>query len=232
MAVQSQQCQENFSFPSFGLQEWMEIGGGFYDFHQSDQTQNQQNLILEAYLEKQRQEMDRFIILQNERLRTALQNQRKEQLFVYMRKVEEKVTSLLRKKEEEILQADRKKVELEDMLRKLEMENLTWQKIGKENEAMVLFLRNSLQKVKENIFLSKAEDAESCCVFSNQINGSIKGEREESEKMICKACNYQYSCVLFLPCRHLCSCKSCEGLLDSCPVCNSVKEASIEVFMI
>uniref|UniRef100_A0A2P2Q6C6 RING-type domain-containing protein n=1 Tax=Rhizophora mucronata TaxID=61149 RepID=A0A2P2Q6C6_RHIMU len=50
--------------------------------------------------------------------------------------------------------------------------------------------------------------------------------------MVCKCCNARSSCVLFIPCRHLCSCKACDAFLDSCPVCQTAKETSIEALMV
>uniref|UniRef100_A0A2P2Q3U0 RING-type domain-containing protein n=1 Tax=Rhizophora mucronata TaxID=61149 RepID=A0A2P2Q3U0_RHIMU len=49
--------------------------------------------------------------------------------------------------------------------------------------------------------------------------------------MLCKGCNSRNSCVLFIPCRHLCSCKACEPFLDSCPVCQTAREATIEALI-
>ncbi|KAL5995687.1 hypothetical protein ACLOJK_041804 [Asimina triloba] len=197
---------------------------------------------LAVHVERQRQEIDRFIALQNERLRVALQEQRKQQLIALMRRVEARTMVLLRQKEEDIAKACRKTEELEEYLRRIEAENQTWQRIARENEAMVLSLNNTLeQMMRENLclFSGGAEDAESCCDFSGESSPSIKREEEGAggedgrrKKMACKACNSRDSCVLILPCRHLCSCKHCETSLDSCPVCKSVKKASIEVYML
>ncbi|PIA27851.1 hypothetical protein AQUCO_07500038v1 [Aquilegia coerulea] len=185
---------------------------------------------------KQRQEIDQVIALQNERLRLALQEQRKQQQFILLKRLESKAQSLLRQKDEDLAKARRKTMELEDCIRKFEMENQAWQRVAQENESMVIALNNTLEEVRENacyLALADAEDAESCCCESSSSikNRGINEERLLKKKMTCKGCNVEKSCVLFLPCRHLCSCKSCESLLDFCPVCKSVKKGWMDVFM-
>ncbi|XP_057966471.1 probable BOI-related E3 ubiquitin-protein ligase 3 [Malania oleifera] len=199
----------------------------------------------EAQAEKQRQEIDQFISLQNGRLRLALQEQRRQQLAILLSKFESKTLPLLRQKEEEIAQAAKRTMELEDFLRRLEMENQGWQRVAKENEAMILSLNNTLEELREKAcggFLANgAEDAESCCDVNRAEdreegtgeNREIdNGEKQMTRKlMVCQSCNSRSSCVLFLPCRHLCSCKACEAFLDSCPVCRTGKKATIEVLI-
>lgn len=47
---------------------------------------------------------------------------------------------------------------------------------------------------------------------------------------MCKACGERESCVLLLPCRHLCLCTHCGStLLHTCPVCNSNMNATVHV---
>lgn len=248
MAVHAQHLFVGFS------QDWMETtnGLGFGNnngFSQSLQQQQQQQLsqfygqVVDPYLpsslmgfssesllalqiEKQRQELDRFITLQNERLRITLQQQSRQHQLSLLRRVESKTVNMLRQKDEELAKATRKTMELEDCIRKVEMENQAWQTVAIENESMAIALNNTLEQVRENETV--ANDAESCCCESPP---PCNQEETTTKKMICKGCNAQNSCVLFLPCRHLCSCKSCESLLDYCPVCKSVKKACIDVLI-
>ncbi|RDX86518.1 putative BOI-related E3 ubiquitin-protein ligase 3, partial [Mucuna pruriens] len=104
-----------------------------------------------------------------------------------------------------------------------------------------------------------AEDAESCCGSSNEgwrtiATGLQDKEREEgtsgikkennndnnnnknnkrsgggNERRLCRKCGKEESCVLILPCRHLCVCKVCGSSLHACPVCKSFKNASVHV---
>ncbi|BBG94794.1 GDSL-like Lipase/Acylhydrolase superfamily protein [Prunus dulcis] len=174
-------------------------------------------IALGAQLDLQRHELDCILQLQNEKLR---------------------------QKEEHLAQATKRAIELQDCLRKAEMESETWQRMAKANETMVIDLNNTLEQVRERlVFVSnEAEDAESCCGSCDR-GGHRDNDRvamlqehrvveEKGKKLACKNCNTRRSCVLFLPCRHLCSCKSCEPFLGSCPVCESTKEASMEVFLV
>ncbi|XVF35933.1 hypothetical protein REPUB_Repub19eG0014500 [Reevesia pubescens] len=212
---------------------------------------------LDAQLDMQRQELDCILQLQvlvllkiflflflsgkkqNERLRSALREQSKRQLAILLKNMESKALYLMRQKEEDLVKATKKTMELEASLRKAEMECESWQKLAKANEAMVMDLNNTLEQVRESLvlFSSTAEDAESLICGScdrDQQGELVKEETSNTtnKKMNCKHCNSRSSCVLFLPCRHLCSCKCCEAFLDSCPVCKSVIEASMKVFWV
>lgn len=202
----------------------------------NDNNNNHQSMVfsqgMAAQMEKEKQEIDMFISLQNERLRLGLLQQRKQQLQSILKKYESKAQIMLRQKDEEIAKAVNRTVELEDFLRRIEVESQTWQRVAKENEAMVVSLNSTIEQMRESacFFSNGVEDAESCCETGE--NRGVYEEQEENDKggkMICKSCNSGNSCVILLPCRHLCSCKACEVFLDSCPVCRMVKKASIEV---
>ncbi|KAL5780732.1 hypothetical protein ACOSQ2_011469 [Xanthoceras sorbifolium] len=203
---------------------------------------------LDAQLELQRQEIDCILQIQSQRLRSTLHEQRKKQLIVLLKSLESKAVNLMRQKEEDLAQARNKTMELEACLRESEIESETWQRLARENEAMVIDLSNTLEQVRERLFLvtNTAEDAESSFTGSCDHNDRDHHhqQQQQQEMMIsssnsskkrsiaCKRCNSRSSCVLFLPCRHLCSCKHCEPFLVSCPVCKSAKEASMEVFWV
>ncbi|CAK7346151.1 unnamed protein product [Dovyalis caffra] len=183
---------------------------------------------LDVQLDMQRREVDCMLQLQAERLRSALQQQRKQQLGIVLKSVESKVVSLIRQKDEYLAQATKKNMELEVCLRKVELESEQWQRVAREKESMVVDLRNTLEQLGERLVMAsnKVQDAESSCCGSCDR----EQDQESQKKMVCKGCNSRGSCIIFLPCRHLCSCNSCEAFLGSCPVCKSVKEASMEVF--
>ncbi|CAK9315991.1 unnamed protein product [Citrullus colocynthis] len=198
-----------------------------------------------AHVEKQRQEIDHYIRLQNENFRMALREQGKQQIAALMKKIELKTAIMLRQKEEEIAKAAKKTMELEIFLRKLETENQLWQRIAQENEVMAMSLNNTLDQMREKVSNS-FDDAESCCDMNSiaaaneeQIPArnrgteccSVSEQGKMKNKMICRCCKFRNSSVIFLPCRHLCCCKDCETVLDSCPVCKTGKKASIEALI-
>ncbi|KAI4333336.1 hypothetical protein L6164_018164 [Bauhinia variegata] len=107
---------------------------------------------------------------------------------------------------------------------------------------------------------AQMDDAESCCGSSGdrddedrEINsegwrtvvaGGAKDKDEEegtsktirnsgsnSRNRLCRNCGKEESCVLILPCRHLCLCTVCGSTLHTCPICKSFKNASVHVIM-
>ncbi|XVE93862.1 hypothetical protein REPUB_Repub01dG0231300 [Reevesia pubescens] len=212
-----------------------------------------------SQVEKQRHEIDQFIRSQNERLKLLLQEQRKQQVAVLVKEIESKASVLLGQKDEGIARATNKTMELQNLLKKLEMENEAWQRVAQENAAMVVSLNNTLEKLREQAsccFNNGVDDAESCCEVNREQEEGMEseenrgfaglvvtdhhhGQQEQVEErtrkmttiMVCKCCNSRTSCVLFLPCRHLCSCKDCAAFLDYCPVCRTAKKACIEALI-
>ncbi|XP_057511849.1 probable BOI-related E3 ubiquitin-protein ligase 2 [Actinidia eriantha] len=260
MVIQGQLCSDNFGFSLGGSQNFLESGYGFNEFGFNLSQKQQQNLCfnnnglvsnhnnhqaissshsIAAQIEKQRQEIDRVIHLQNERLRLALQEQRKQEAAIILRKCESRALILLKQKDEEIAKAKKRTSELEEFMRRIEIEGQTWQRMARENEAIVASLNNTIKQIRENQFFSNVvEDAESCCDDRGEREGETGENRgheerdnrgENSRKMVCKSCNSRNSCVVFLPCQHLCSCKSCLAFLGSCPVCGTLMKAAVEV---
>ncbi|KAF7810778.1 putative BOI-related E3 ubiquitin-protein ligase 3 [Senna tora] len=151
---------------------------------------------LALQFEKQSQDIDRYIKLQNEKLRMMLEEQRKQQVVALVKRVESETIFLMRQKEEEIAQARKKKVELEEFVRRLEQENEAWKKVAQEKEAMVLSLHNTLEQMKErgaynnnnkNGVVVVTDDAGSCCNEEEREVRNCGGE-EERKKMGCKRC--------------------------------------------
>ncbi|KAK8527875.1 hypothetical protein V6N13_085681 [Hibiscus sabdariffa] len=193
--------------------------GGFnqFPFTTPQQQQLQQPWNIQS-LCSDNNEIDQFILSQNERLRLLLQQQSKQQIAVLLKQIESKASSLFNQRDQEIQKARNKTTELQNLLEKLETDNHAWKKLARESEAMVVSLNKKLEILREQAAVG---DAESCC----------DEERRRKTTMVCKRCDSPSVCVLLLPCRHLCSCKDCEAFLDSCPVCTTEKKASIEVLI-
>ncbi|GER42341.1 SBP (S-ribonuclease binding protein) family protein [Striga asiatica] len=183
-----------------------------------------------AQFDNQRNEIELFISSQNGRLRMAVQEQRRQQTTQFMKKYESKIQNIIRQKDEEIEKAGKRTVELQDYLRRMEIERQTWQRAARESEAAAASLSSTINRLREETPAGGAAgDAESCCCPGD---GDGFGKLWNLEgKMICQRCNVRVSCVIMLPCKHLCSCRDCEALLESCPVCKVVKRASIEALI-
>lgn len=261
MAIEAQMYGENLGFALKGPRElFMENACGFVDPQKrSTLSDHQENLNylpdnsssellpkhslkdqqstpfsqnFAAHIEKQRMEIDQFIRIQNEKLRLALQEQRKQQTALIINKCESITKLLLNQKEEQIREASNRTFQLENLLTGMEIENQTWQRVAKEKETMVASLNSAIQRLKEtaNPPPNGVDDAESYC---QNIDGekTETGELGSMKKMVCRCCNNRNSCVIIMPCRHLCSCRDCEVFLYSCPVCRNVKKATIEVLV-
>ncbi|KAG9447354.1 hypothetical protein H6P81_013482 [Aristolochia fimbriata] len=208
---------------------------------------------LASCLYQQNLEVDALIRLQSEKLRLGLEDARKRHCRSLLSVLEQQVLKRLREKETELETASRRNLELEEKVRQISAENQIWFNVAKNNEAIVSNLRTSLEQIllqnagaakegygdsTEGAVGATADDAQSCCFAEEEQEQqkerrerTVRENREMKHRKTCRVCKENDVCVLLLPCRHLCLCKDCESKLETCPICNSMKNASLQIFM-
>lgn len=162
--------------------------------------------------------------------------------------IQQQILKKLREKEEEIQMMGNLNLALQERMKTLCVENQRLRGLAHTNEAAANSLRSSLEQVlavahatedRHNVCSAAGvgeEDAESCC-------GSGKGAAEEEAaaaesggggrglRRACRGCGEKESCVLLLPCRHLCLCTACGSGVHGCPICGSVMTGTVHVNM-
>lgn len=155
----------------------------------------------------------------------------------------------LKSKEEQILKMGQINRSLEEKVKSITVENEIWRELAETNEATANALRINLQHVLTELQQQQANggnDGESQCgsnfeedyhreVVVVEDGGERKMNDDECKSRIerrwCRRCWKEESCVLLMPCRHLCVCSLCVSFLNVCPVCNSVNSAALHVNM-
>ncbi|KAL6544616.1 hypothetical protein OROMI_023478 [Orobanche minor] len=200
--------------------------------------------------------IDRFITKHTEKVRMEIDERRKRDTRRMAVVVEEKILNKLKAKEEEIERIGKLNYALEERVDSLCVENQIWRDLAQTNQATVNSLRSNLERALAQFrdeqqrqradAADLTDDATSCC-------GSNYGETERrlpsdqspstggrdrdcnnisdgyTAPRMCRSCGREESCVLLLPCRHLCLCTVCGSALHTCPVCNGTKTASVHV---
>lgn len=192
---------------------------------------------LSAHLQHESEDIQRFMRLQTEKVRLALEEKTRRHSRALVATVEEGMMRTLKEKETELENASRRNAELEERVKQLTMDNQRWQNMAERNEAMVNTLKINLEQVvaqcreqsREGYGDSEADDAESCC--HDDTARTLKENKALKDQMTCRACRRNDICILLLPCRHLCLCKECESKLHTCPLCNAMKTASVQIYM-
>ncbi|KAJ0256641.1 BOI-related E3 ubiquitin-protein ligase 2 [Hirschfeldia incana] len=201
-----------------------------------------QDIDISSHINHQQHDIDRFVSLHMERVRFEIQEKRKTQARTIMVAIEQS----LRAKEEERDRIGKINHALEERVRSLSAENQIWRELAQTNEATANDLRNNLEQVLAQVNGSDAgldngngdngDDAESCC--GNSAGGetvrrtvAVEAHGKASKGRMCRNCGEQESCVLLLPCRHLCLCGVCGSSVHTCPICSSPKNASVHVNM-
>lgn len=205
---------------------------------------------------QQQLELDRLISQHMEKMKMEIEDRKKQQLRRMMAAIEEAMAQRMREKEEEIEKIGRINVELEERVKTLCLENQLWRDLAQSNEATANALRTNLEQVlqqmRENAAGELTDDAVSCCGSSGcgeegeredggkrwqrrRLTEDEEGDgkkwvyRGEKNRRLCRKCGEGESSVLLLPCRHLCLCTACGPTVNACPICNSVKNASVHV---
>ncbi|KAK9070622.1 hypothetical protein SSX86_011024 [Deinandra increscens subsp. villosa] len=189
----------------------------------------------------QQLEMDRFISYHTEKVRLDVEERRKRNSRRIIAAVEEGISKRLRAKEEEIVKISKLNWALEEKVKSLCAENQIWRELAQTNEATANALRSNLKQVLEQAVddeyrhrgtaacVDDAEDAQSCCESNNEEKRRLIIIDQENMNRLCKKCGYGESCVLLLPCRHLCLCTLCASSVNTCPLCKSTKNISVHV---
>ncbi|XP_050370423.1 probable BOI-related E3 ubiquitin-protein ligase 3 [Argentina anserina] len=207
-------------------------------------------------IQQQQFDIDRLISQHMEKVRVEVEERRKRQARRIMESIEMGMMKRLRAKQVEIEKIGKMNWALEEKVKSLCIENQIWRDLAQTNEATANALRTNLEQVLAQIKEgpnhhhqinndnnqndAAADDAQSCCGSSGNDNDEVAGWRAVGEESgsgtssrsrWCRNCGKEESCVLLLPCRHLCLCTVCGSSLHTCPVCKSNKNASVHVNM-
>ncbi|KAJ9139624.1 hypothetical protein P3X46_030342 [Hevea brasiliensis] len=211
-------------------------------------------LDLSLQIEQQQLDIDRLISQHMEKVRMELEDKRKRQARRIVEAIEEGMLKMLRAKEEEIEKIGKLNWALEEKVKSLCIENQIWRDLAQTKEATANALRTNLEQVlaaqinderTRGAGLDKTaaemDDAQSCCGSSGGGEGERSSDRcalgswgvqdKDTSSRLCRNCRKGESCVLLLPCRHLCLCSVCGSSLNTCPICKATKNASFHVNM-
>ncbi|KAG4957955.1 hypothetical protein AAZX31_15G240000 [Glycine max] len=212
-------------------------------------------------IQQQQLDIEHLIMQRMEKVRMEIDEKRKRQARRIIEAIEVGVMKKLKTKEEEIEKIGKLNWALEEKVKHLCMENQVWRNIAETNEATANALRCNLEQVlaqrggmaaEEDVGGgatvcggAEMDDAESCCGSTEEDGleketggwrtlagcAGVKDKEGGGNGRLCRNCRKEESCVLILPCRHLCLCTVCGSSLHICPICKSYKTASVHVNM-
>ncbi|XVF10955.1 hypothetical protein REPUB_Repub07fG0227800 [Reevesia pubescens] len=240
---------------SFGTDQQQNLQQNQNQNQRFQQQQHQQNLVsnssaflsivsddLGTQIKRQREELDQFLQAQGEELRRTLAEKRHRHYRALLGAAEESVARRLREKEAEVEKATRRNAELEARAAQLSVEAQVWQAKARAQEATAASLQAQLQQA---IMSGGAVTAQDSRRGEEGLNcaGGVEGQAEDAESAYvdperyaasgpaCKACRTRVASVVLLPCRHLCLCTECDRVAQACPLCLTVRNSSVEVFL-
>ncbi|KAK1682912.1 hypothetical protein QYE76_043760 [Lolium multiflorum] len=187
-------------------------------------------------------EIDALVRVETERMRAGLEEARRRHVRALLSAAERAAAGRLRAAEAALELARCRNATLSERLGQISAEGQAWIGVAKSHEAAVAGLRATLDQLLQSACAAEgaagegadAEDARSCC-FETPVGGDDAGDDGDAasnkSRVACKACGAGESCVLVLPCRHLCLCPACDAAVDTCPVCAATKNASLHVLL-
>jgi E3 ubiquitin-protein ligase BOI-like protein len=197
---------------------------------------------LSTQIQQQSEEIELLLKAQGEQVRQLLEEKRHRHSRALVAAIEGGIVRRFQEKDLEIENIKRQNEELAEHVKQLRMEAHRWEVKAKTNEAMVAALKSNLQQAHQAVALSREQSKEGCGDSeADDAASSHHGDdphartfqenRELREQRMCRVCRCNDVSILLLPCRHLCLCKECETRLDTCPLCRSFKNASVQVYM-
>ncbi|KAL3511308.1 hypothetical protein ACH5RR_030709 [Cinchona calisaya] len=190
---------------------------------------------------RQNEELDQYIKSQEEYRSKGVRDMKKRHMASLLSAIEKGVDKKLQEKDLELENINRKNRELAERIKQVATEAQQWCYRAKYDESVVNILKANLQQAlqgaadqgKEGFGDSDNYVAASCIDPNNHLGvpgGSGKSTAIKGN-MICWTCKVKEVSVLLMPCRHLCLCKDCEGLVRVCPVCQLTTTSSIQVYL-
>ncbi|KZV29393.1 hypothetical protein F511_15925 [Dorcoceras hygrometricum] len=192
-------------------------------------------------IQQYQMEIDTIISQHTKRITLELEERQKKQARLLVAAIGEGVTKKLKEKEDHIQRMGKLNFFLQERVKSLYVENQLWREMAQTNEATANSLRSDLEQVLAHVGGDERvsagacpgqapveDDVESCCGSSD--HGEETSTSSQSRN--CKRCGERESCVLLLPCRHLCLCNVCGSgsqQLQACPVCNATMNATLHV---
>ncbi|KAK1281008.1 hypothetical protein QJS04_geneDACA023167 [Acorus gramineus] len=141
----------------------------------------------------------------NEKFKSFFHRMSGQHIQSVMNNFESGVACIVKKKDEEIANANTTMRTLKNHVLKLEGENFLWKKVAKDTAADAKTLERDLERMKRE-FAATGDAGSECC-----------GSSDPKMLIPCRICGSRDSCMLMLPCRHLCSCRNCDGTNQLCP---------------
>ncbi|KAK3043623.1 hypothetical protein RJ639_001685 [Escallonia herrerae] len=192
-------------------------------------------------LGRQKDEFDQYIKTQEQNLLKGVRDIKQRHMVSFLTAIEKDVGKKLRKKDLEIENINRRNRELFERIKHVATEAQNWRYRAKYNESVINILKNNLRQAlspsadqgKEGFGETDIDDAASSIDPNNYLDmpGGSGKSASIKNKMICRACKAKEVSILLMPCKHLCLCIDCEGLVSICPVCQLMKTASVQVYL-
>ncbi|KAL8108607.1 BOI-related E3 ubiquitin-protein ligase 1-like [Apium graveolens] len=213
---------------------------------QSHLHDSQQSLPIQMH--QQCLEIDQIIAQHTKKIRMELEERQTQQTRTLVSAIGEGLMKKLQEKDDHIQKMLRMNLALQERVKNLFLENQLWKDLAQTNEATVISLRCNLEQVLTQVSDDRhfpaagnaEEEAESCGssghgeegeeVFKRRRVGNDAPSDGGFGNRMCRKCGERESCVLILPCRHLCLCTVCGTTSQSkCPVCNANMNATVHV---
>ncbi|KAL6856252.1 hypothetical protein ACP4OV_019054 [Aristida adscensionis] len=182
-----------------------------------------------AYLEQDRLLLDQALQALNGKVQVMLQQQMALHNQARLDLMESITSDMLIQKNDEINHLYMELQNTQEVLKNVSQVRDAWKhaalEIFERNEWLISQLSASMWEITPHGSSYELGSSRSYNQTSNMEGISIE---RGHPNLVCKLCHSRNACILLLPCRHLCACKSCGVHLSTCPICNLAKTGVVE----
>ncbi|KAJ9556021.1 hypothetical protein OSB04_010635 [Centaurea solstitialis] len=207
---------------------------------------------LSVQIDQQRDEIERFQsrirVCVGEEIRRTLAEKRQRHYLALLEAAEVSISRRLKDKDAEAEKAVWRQAELEARAVQLRTEAEAWRARAAAAEAVAAGLKAQLQQAMVvcgsggggggRYCASHIEDAPpGYATAAGDNTEDAESAYIDPDRVVvasgpgCKACGKRVASVVLLPCRHLCVCSECDGVVLACPLCLSFRSSSVQVYM-
>ncbi|KAK4362468.1 hypothetical protein RND71_017709 [Anisodus tanguticus] len=182
-------------------------------------------------IDRQREEFDHYMKLQEDNMMKGMRELIHRQTVSLLNPLQKEANKRLYEKDLEIDNLNRKNRELWERIKQITVEAQSWHYRAKYKESVVNALKSNIQQAMAHGSMQVKEGCGDSAVNDAASSTNQDQLPQIQQQLKCRACKRKEASVLLFPCRHLCLCKECEGFIDSCPICQVMKTASVQVYM-
>uniref|UniRef100_A0A7N0V3X0 RING-type domain-containing protein n=1 Tax=Kalanchoe fedtschenkoi TaxID=63787 RepID=A0A7N0V3X0_KALFE len=176
---------------------------------------------------KREEELDNLLrVEQGGRMKRELQERSRRHNMELLQTLNHQASKLIKQKDDQLQQANQKNMELQANVNTVQTEVDAWKNRAMAGRAIVHNLHNEVEKA------TKKKEKKGEGSSSKKMESSVgSNDHVVDPARACKVCTIRETCMILMPCRHMCCCRPCAHAVKLCPICGAANRQGLHVAM-